>query len=346
MKLNIHVIGCLILIATAFLITTLAATSVAKPIGADTYYHLTVATYYSHGQIIEGLNYSLTHDLFFYPPIFHFLITPLIWSNNPYFYARILEALLLPLTFAFTIYLMAKKASAKAAFITGLCLLGSLAFVDGAIQLRPESLDLLLYPMMLLAILNVKKKSFITMAVITAYSHSIAALSSIYGLTIKLYKDHKEWRRTILAGTAIVAPLLAISIYYVSGAFKMWFTLAGANTSNPQQTLFWTHPLTFIPIYSGLTLIGFAFLLKRHKSHFESLLSYGIVFSALMLPFWVDRWLQYITIPLSCLIGLGLQNVKGWKQIPIYLLLVTIAVGYIAYWVLIGLVHGWWQPGD
>ena len=346
MKVTIHLTGCILLILAVFLITILATTSVSKPIGADFYFHLDIAKYYAQGNFVAGINYSLTNNYFFYPPAFHLSLAPLVWSGNPYFYALVLETLLMPLTFAFTIYLMNKYASAKAAFITGVCLLGSLAFVDGTMQLRPESIDLLLYPLMLLTVLSTKKKSFIVMAVVTVYSHGAAALSNIYGIATKLLKDKVEWRKTITIGVVAITPVIAISIYYIQGAIHKWLTFGGANQSNPQQTLFWTQPLTFIPIYSGLTLLGFFFLLKKHKNPFESLLTWGIIGSTIMLPFWADRWLQYITIPLSCLVGLGLQNTKRWKLIPIYILLITVTAGYITYWILVGLLHGWWQPGD
>jgi hypothetical protein len=261
---------------------------------------------------------------------------------------------------------MVRKASLKAAFFTGLCLLGSIAFIDGTIQLRPESLDLLFYPLMLLMVLSVKKKSFIGLALVTIYSHGLAALSSIYGIALKLLKTKETepqilsdgsmlvktnphnpfypWRKTILAGLIATLPIILISIYYVQGAFHKWFTLAGANQSNPQQTLFWTQPLIFIPFYSGLTLFGFVFLLKRHKSYFESLLGWGVVASMIMIPFWADRWLQYVTIPLSCLVGLGLKDAGKTKLLLAVLILSSISFIYIYYWISISANHMWWQP--
>jgi hypothetical protein len=342
-----YIFACLLLIAIAFSITIYATSVVTKPIGADYYFHLDMATLISKGDVAGAWNYSLSHNLFPYGfMLFHFALSLTALSGNPYFWALIAEAILMPTTFTLTIYLMIKKASPKAAFITGLCLLGSLAFIDGTLQFRPESIDLLFYPLMLFAVLSVKKKSFISMAVITIYSHSLAALSSILGITLKLFKDNKyQWRKYLLIGTATIIPVLAVSAYYVQGAFKMWFTLAGANNSNPQQTLFWTQPLAFIPFYSGLTLIGFAFLLKRHKSYFESLLSWGILASAIMIPFWADRWLQYITIPASCLIGLGLKDTSTKKLAVIMPILLAVSFLYVIYWWMISINHAWWQPG-
>ena len=344
MTQKLWLIGCTFLIAIAFSITIFALSTVAKPIGSDFYWHLHVATLISQGNITSAWNYPLEQNLFPYGLLtFHFGLSILILSGNVLFLSKLLEALLMPMTFTLTMYLMIKKASVKAAFFTGLCLLGSIAFLDGTIQLRPESIDLLFYPIILFAILSVKKKTFIGLALVTIYSHGLAAYSSIYGLALKLLREQK-WRKTIIAGLIATLPIILISFYYVQGAFHKWFTLAGANQSNPQQTLFWTQPLIFIPFYSGLTLFGFIFLLKRHKGYFESLLTWGIVASAIMIPFWADRWLQYITIPLSCLVGLGLKDASKTKVYVALLILGSIAFIYTYYWLNISFYHQWWQP--
>jgi hypothetical protein len=341
-----YLIGCLSLIAIAFSITILAVAFVAKPIGADTYFHLHISQLISQGNIIEAWNYPIQENFFPYGLLlFHFLEAPLYYTGNVFLSARILEALFMPLTFLFTMFLMVKHVNAKAAFFTGLCLLGSLAFVDGALQLRPESLDLLLYPLMLFAVLSIKKKSFIISALAAIYGHGLAALSNIYGVALYLLKE-KQWRKTITAGLIGTLPILALSLYYIQGAFHKWFTLAGTNNSNPQQTLFWTQPLIWIPFYSGLTLFGFVFMFKRNKNYFESILTCGILASAIMIPFWADRWLQYIAIPLSCLVGLGLREASTKKLLIILPILVTVSLLYISYWWFIGLSHQFWQPGN
>jgi hypothetical protein len=343
---KLFLVGCILLIAVAFSITVSAEASVAKPIGADFYYHLNIATLISKGDIVGAWTYSIQNILFPYGfMLFHFGLSGIVLSGNQFLWARVLETVLMPTTFALTMFLMVKKANAKAAFITGLCLLGSLALVDGALQLRPESLDLLLYPLMMFTVLSTKKKTFIGLAIVTVYSHSIAALSNIYGFSLKLFKENKyNWRKTILVGVAAIVPVLAVSIYYIQGAFKMWFTLAGANNSNPQQTLFWVQPLAFIPFYSGLTLLGFMFLFKRRKSDFESLLSWGLVWSMIMIPFWADRWLQYAAIPLSCLVGLGLKDASANKLLVVLPILFMFTAFYVMYWLFISFSGQWWQP--
>lgn len=341
---KIWLINCIILIAISFSITVFAVSTVTKPIGSDVYWHLHIATLIRKGNFTEAWLYPLTENMFPYGLLlFHFGLSALVLTGNPYFWALIIEAVFMPLTFTLTLWLMTKKVSAKAAFITGLCLLGSLAFVDGSMQLRPESLDLLLYPIMLFAVLSFNKKSFIGLALITIYSHGLAALSNIYGVALQLWRNF-EWRKYITIGVIAALPVILISLYYIEGAFQKWFTLAGTNQSNPQQTLFWTQPLLFIPYYCGLTLFGFVFLLKKHKSYFEVLLASGVVASAIMIPFWADRWLQYITIPLSCLVGLGLKDASTKKLMFVLPVLLAISFLYVLNWYLISWSHLWWQP--
>jgi hypothetical protein len=342
---KLWVFGCIALICVAFSITIFAVSTVSAPIGADVYFHFKIADLIAQGNIGGAWQFPLTENFFPYGMLlFHFGMSLISLSGSPYYFALVLEAILMPLTFTLTVWLMIKKVNIKAAFITGLCLLGTIAFIDGTIQLRPESLDLLLYPLMLFAVLSANKKSFIGMALITIYSHGLASLANIYGIALKLLREQK-WRKTIIAGLIGTTPIILLSLYYIEGAFQKWFTLAGANNSNPQQTMFWVNPLFFIPFYSGVTLFGFVFMFKRHKSYFESLLCWGILASAIMIPFWADRWLQYITIPLSCLVGLGLKD-TGWKKLIVILPILTmISFMYVAYWWFISASHQWWYPG-
>jgi hypothetical protein len=344
MTQKLWLLGCLLLVVVAFSITVFALSSVVVPIGADYYFHLKISNLIAQGNIVGAWQFPLTENYFPYGFLFfHFLIAPLSLTGNPYFGAMTLEALLMPITFALTVWLMIKKSNVQSAFITGICLLGSIAFLDGTLQLRPQSLDMLLYPLMLMAVFSVEKKNFITLALVTIYSHGIASLSNIYGVAIKLLRE-KQWRKTIIAGLIGTLPVILLSIYYIQGAFHKWFTIAGVNNSNPQQTMFWTNPI-FIPFYSGITLFGFIYLFKKHKNYFESLLWYGILASTIMIPFWADRWLQYISIPLSCIIGLGLKDASIKKLALVLPILVTISFLYVSYWWFISASHQWWYPG-
>ena len=342
--------ACIALCILAFAITLSAILSVSKPIGADYYWHLNIANMIADGNLGGAVSYLLSpvgnnFPYGFYISFFHFMLVPTVWSGNPYLYGLILESLFLPLTFALTVWLVAKKASWTAAFITGVCLLGTGAFLDGALQVRPESLDLLLYPLVVYCVLSFKPKSFLGMVVFTVYSHGVAALSNFYAFALKKALEEKRWRVYIKVGVLAIAPVLILTVGYLSGAFTKWFTLAGANQSNPQQTLFWTQPLWFIPIYGGSSLLGVFFLFKRNKSPLESLLLWGLLGSLIMVPFWADRWMHYISIPLSCLVGCGLAKYSTSDDNSPFVMVIGFmlfaALLYTAYWFNISLIHGW-----
>lgn len=281
----------------------------------------------------------MTSNFFPYPPLFHLALATTL--SNPYLYARVLQVLFLPCTFALTLWLVYKHGNSKAAAITGIVLFSCWSFWDGALQVRPQSLDLLFYPLIVLALLETKKKTFSALSLATIYSHGIAPLSAIYGLTIPKLRE-KTWHLTLLLSALAIIPILAISVYYVPGAFKMWGPTA--QSANPQEYMFWNAPHAFIPVYAGATLIGIPFMFKRGKSQFETLLCYGIIGSLIMLPIWADRWLQYISIPLACLAGLGISRMEGKKLALTGIFLMSFLLFYLYYFLMLSVFHAWWQP--
>jgi hypothetical protein len=339
---------CLTIIAIAFVATLAAVLSTTQPIGADYYFHLEAATFYAHGQFSAGINFVLNFINFpygFHVSLFHLFLVPLVWVGQPYLFTRILQVLFLPLTLALTMWLVYRFGNPMAAVYSGMALLGSWAFFDGALQVRPESLDLLFYPLIVAAALTGQKLRFVGLAVITVYSHGIAALSNIYGLALKKLKE-KSWQKTVVVAALVVLPVLAVSVAYVGGAFKQW---GGYGlTENPQEHLFWTAPVGFIPYYMGATILGIPFLFRRVKSEFEQLILWGLAGVTIMLPFWADRYLHYVSLPLAIYAGLGIVGLKGrWKLIAV-LVLLDIFIVYVAsfFSFSFGIGGRWWQPGD
>ncbi len=325
-----------------FVLTSFIVTSEPLPLASDPYFHMQISRLYAQGNWTGAFNYiQSVNQIPFYPPLFHVLIIPFV-LQDPYTGLRILEMIFFPVTFTLIAWLMWKQAGPKATVITGLILLGCWSFLDGTLQARPESLDLLLYPLIIMALLKAKKKTFVALAVASIYNHGLAALTNVIGFAVKKLRE-KTWRKTILAATLITLPILILSAYYFTGAYSMWSSFRP--TENPQETLFWTMPWPWIPYYSGLTLFGFAFLLLKSKTEFETLLKYGIIGNLIMLPFWADRWLQYSSIPLAMLMGIGASRWHGWKLYLFLGVVALVAWAYVSQFILISLQHSWWQPG-
>jgi hypothetical protein len=332
-----------ILIAATFILTAYIITSAPLPLGSDTYFHLKLADFYAHGQLNEAWNLTFTAIHYFYPPAFHILISPIALTSNPYLCLRILEAIFLPVTFTIALYLISKHHSPKAAFITGLTLLASWSFIDGALQCRPESLDLLLYPIITLAVLESRHKIAGFSAALMVWSHGFASLSYLVGFFLYKFKD-KAWRKTLIATAAAITPILILSALYFGGALEMWGGVSP--NDNPQEYLFWNNPYPWIFYYMGLTIAGIPFLFRKNKTPLETIFTYTIIGNLAMLPFWADRYLHYIAIPLAGLLGIGLSRWHGWK---LYIALAALSVGcavYISIYLLISINGTWWQPGN
>lgn len=338
---------CVMLVCYAFILSASAVLSVAGPIGSDTYWHLYISGMIADGHPDHALNYILQENKFPYGAgisLFHFAEVPLILSGQPLLFVRLLEILFMPVTFASVLWLVYKHGGGSApAAITGITLLGGWAFMDGALQVRPESIDLLLYPITAAALLTYKKKTFLAAALITVYSHGVAALSVIYGLAANKLKD-KQWTKTLLLALILIAPVIILSCFYVGGAFEKW---GGAPPQeNPQEYEFWTTPLTFIPIYCGSMLLGVPFLFKRARGNLETLLLYGLAGSLVMLPIWPDRWLHYASIPLSIYAGIGISKLQGKKKMLAGAVLLTLLMFYWITFMHLSFSGNWWQPGD
>lgn len=331
------------LCVSVFLLCALIVLSVPLPLGSDPYFHLNISKFYFEGNFQDAFNYITSVNMMpFYPPLYHtVMLAPVVLSGAYYDGLRILEMFTMPLTFTFTLYLLYKYASPKAALITGLTLLGSWSFIDGALQARPQALSMMLYPLTIIALYACQKKRFILYSALSIYNHGVYAVSILLGPTLYRLKQ-KSWRKTVLAALIVSAPILALTGYYFGNGLEMWATLQPVE--NPQETLFWTNP-AWIPFYSGLTLIGVMFLFAKSKSELETIFKYGFVANLIMLPIWADRWLQYSAIPLACLVGL---NISRWHGKKLYVALSVIALGawiYISFFLLNSVTANWWQPG-
>jgi len=328
-----------------------AVLSVPLPIGSDYHWHLNIATMIADGNLRGAVDYLLSPagNMFpygFYVSVMHLFLVPTVWSGNPYFFEKVLQVLFLPLTLALTMWLVYKYASPKAAVYTGMALFGSWAFFDGAMQVRPESLDLLCYPLIVGAALSAKKWRFVGLAVFTVYGHGLAALSNVVGLALVKWQQ-PNWRRALTVGLIAIIPVLVVSALYVDGAFSKW---GGAGlTENPQEVLFWTDP-SFIPYYMGATVFGVPFLFKRGKSELLKLALWGLVGNLIMLPLWADRWLHYVSLPLAIFAGVGIAGLKKPEhRFYFAMALLAVFIVYVASYFSfsIGIEgHRFWQPGD
>ena len=310
---QIYTITTVSLIVFVFALITFIISSQPKPVGSDPYFHLQLAQLYMKGDFSGAWNLMFHSISFFYPPFYHIFVDgPIALSSNPYLGLKILECLFMPLTFLTSLWLIWKYAGAKAAFFTGMALLSSISFIDGTLQARPESLDLLLFPIIIYAVIETKKKTAGILSTILVWSHGLAAISSLLGVFIyKLF--NKQWRKTLLLIAIASIPVIALSFIYFEGAIHFWL-LGQTATTNPQNYLFWHNPFPWIIYYCGLTLLGIPFLFKKQKTQLEFYLTLAFIGNSFMLIFWADRWLHYAALPLAALYGIGISRWHGTKM--------------------------------
>jgi hypothetical protein len=333
------------LIIFVFALTFFIIASEPYPLGSDTYFHLSLAQQYVKGNFAEAYKLMIQQIQFFYPPFFQAVIlAPAALSPDPYLGVRSLEALFMPLTFTAILWVTKKYASSKAALFTGITLLASWSFVDGTLQARPESMDLLLLPIIIYAVMEAKKKTAGILSSIIVWGHGLAAISSVFGLFLYKLRD-KEWRKTLIAVTIVTIPILILTVAFFKGAIAVWI-VGQTVTSNPQQYMFWNNPFPWLLYYCGLSLLGIPYLLRRHKTQFETILTYAFIGNSAMFLVWADRWLHYSAIPWAILFGIGVSRLHGKKLYIAIAATTLIAALYVAIYLETSIFHLWWQPGD
>lgn len=337
-----YTVLALSLVCFVFVLSSIIVLSVPLPLGSDAYFHLDLSRLLGTGNFTGWWNEMFTVNKYFYPPLYHIIILPVSIGPDPYTGLRLLEMVFMPITFACVAWITWKISGPKAALITGLILIGSWSFVDGALQARPESIDLLFIPLIIYAALYNRKKWFAGLASVTIYGHGFAALSGIFGIAVRKMRE-PQWRKTLLLATLIILPMIIIGLYYIGGAWTKWATMSPSE--NPQEVLFWTKPWPWIPFYSGITLFGWLFIFKRNKTEPEKLLTWTLIGNLLMLPLWADRWLQYSVIPLTMLMGIEFSRWHGWKLYLILTIVTVVTLTYVSLFLFISITGQWWQPG-
>lgn len=282
------------------------------PIGADVHFHIDVARIWAAGG--NGMFSDIVFQInrFPYPPLFHWIVAPSVWFNLEFLWCRLLQIVFSVGCFVATMLLVQRHVNSKAAAFTGLLLLSSFGFTDGTIQARPQSLDMLLIPIALHFFLSYSNKKFGLSTIALVWNHGVAALSNLWTLFLYGFKRRKWWQ-TFMITALLVAPILFFSVFYSQGALSTW----SGHTETWQEYLVFQAPIIMIPFYAGASLMGYIFIglgLWKWKqlSDVEKTLIISFVGLTVMIPLWADRFMQYATIPLSCIAAIGFSKKKEY----------------------------------
>lgn len=314
------------------------------PIGADYYFHLQMAEEWMTGSFAMFGELAMRVNHYPYFSILHFMLIPTVLMGNPYGFAKILQVTFYTLSLGLTMMLAQRRGGPKAATVTGMILLGCLSFTDAAIQVRPQSLAMVLYPLALGFYISNQKGGFAASVISLVYTHGIAALSLVYSLLAVKLRD-SDWRKTILVTAIAISPILLVSLAYFGGAYQKW---SGIDASS-QEHIFWKNPLVLTPLFSGATLLavpilGYAAATWKKQSNYAKMLVISVLGSLPMLPMWPDRWLQYISIPFALLIADWTVNRKKIENAIVLPIILALFLIYQANYWYVTLSGGWFVP--
>jgi len=229
-----------------------------------------------------------------YPPLFHWLLVPGVWLGGEYAWSRFLQALILPLAFVSILYSMSRLGRGNPA-IGGLLLLGSAAYYDRLLQATPQGLDMILYPLSVLALVEKRWNYFAVLSILLVYNHGVVAVAMLGGSFVHLFMQRK-YKVLLAIGLATSFILIPTGFYLASGMGRM----VGSGTG--QERAFWSTPLSYTLRYLGT--IALVIPLMKGVNITDSLhkiLLLNIGSLLVMFPFWPERFLSYIAPNLAYL---------------------------------------------
>jgi hypothetical protein len=318
-----------------------ASASMSIPLGTDVHFHFSVAEVWARGENGMFSQVVMGENLFPYPPVFHWLLVPAVWTGTQLVVGRVFQTVLPFGIFLCTCLFVSRHVGPKACAVAGLVLISSVGFTDGAIQCRPMGLSMLLLPFVFHYLLSENGRGFVVCNSLVGYTHGVAGLASTWLLMLRGFLCKKTWKTALLAVLFLV-PLAVVSVAYFGGAVDKW----GGHMDTYQEYLLFTEPLSMLPYYAGVSLLGWLFVVLvlarwNGASEFSKTLTLSLLGLTIMIPFWADRFLQYSMISLACLVGVGVSKDKRLVAAFVPMLAVLAVANLInLFWITF--TGNWW----
>lgn len=315
------IILCLLFFFLALSVSAYASIAYPKPIGVDILFHLDVVDAYLRGENGMFAAHVMEINHMPYPPLFHMMLLPFRALGLDNGFIRLLQALMYPGCLLFALLLVRKYGSTRQVLFLGLALLGSMAYVDATLQIRPETFDVLFFLILVYATLKEQVKLGVASAVLGIYNHSFGSIALNGGAL--LFK--RNWKR-ILAIAVLASPIIVITFMYIPSMFGKW---VGAYAS-PQARQFCTNWLGFTVEYLGallpaLPIAVYEALRWKTLSPLNKIMLLTVASSLIMVPIWYDRYYHYVSIPLAVLLGdFCSKRWSGWRSI-----IQLVVIGYV-----------------
>ena len=287
----------------ALVFTVLLTLAYDRPVGADYWFHLDIARAWARGE--NGWMRAVALNGMPYPPLFHFILVPSVWLGQEILFGRILQVVLLPSAVASMSYFFWVWKGRVFGLLSGALVLGSYAFVDRSMQVAPQSLDMILLPLIVLFALRNRVAQFVVLSVLLVFNHGTVSILILSGLFVYdvMKKHYRPWLYVCMGSLVVI---LYSSYYFLDS-----LALMTGRMENLQEIQFWSNPLFFILGYQRLIALGFPILAWNvYRKRVDGLGSTQLADVAALMVFslvpmilpWADRFVQYTTIPLTMLI--------------------------------------------
>lgn len=275
----------------AFILSFSITLSYPYPIGADIQFH-----------IQQARNMFASKTMVPYPPYFLFLLEPFIFFHVEQDFARLLQIICYPLAIASSMLLLRKYAGESPACFGGFLLLGSFAFFDRVFQAQPQALDFIFLPIMFNYVLSNNENKFLGYSILTLLIHAPHSLFAQIGMLVKAIT--KKWHTAIICISAII---LMLTYFAIPDLQNILETNIGLRKGGNNDLAIWNNPLITIPYLLGPLTIAIFYVILNAKNYrklteLEKLSLLTILGMTVMIPLWISRFIQYITMPLCYLL--------------------------------------------
>jgi hypothetical protein len=330
---------CLMFFALAFSVSLYVSVAYLKPLGADIVFHLDVVDAYLRGENGMFAAHVMEINHMPYPPLFHLMLLSWQALGLHFIFIRAIQAFLYPSCLLFILLIIYKFGDKNQVFFAGLALLGSMAYVDAVLQIRPESFDVLLWLILVYATLTNKGKLGIASAVLGIYNHSFGSLALSGGAL--LFKH--RWKQ-ILAVAVLGAPIIIITFMYIPSMFGKWLGLYASPQAREFQNNFLSFSFTYLgALFAGLPIAVYEAFKWRTLTPLHKVALLTVASALVMIPIWRDRYYAYVSIPLAVLVsGFCASKANRWLRlfVAVYVMM-FFALTYASLWV--SNLYGYWD---
>lgn len=320
-----------ILLGTLTTIITLYMTYLALawqyPNGRDIWFHILAARAWYKGL---GFTSPVVMDIngMPYAPLFHFMFVPFVSSEQlAVNFSKIVQTIIYPLGLAATALVTAKFQGKKAGLITAGLLCGTY-YSWTMMQTKPESITLILFPVLLYATLQQKSKTWIATATTMFYIYSPIALAFTLGPAAYMLDKNKKDKRVWIT-LLLIAPILLYQLTFMISTYfyGRWLRIGDLGMQG-EFADFLKYPWFFIIIGIGLSTLGLIYIPRmiqkwNTQTEYTKLLLYSTVFFLIMIPSWYDRVFTFECLPLAIFTA---SFISKRKPVILYVFLVCLVV--------------------